>query len=172
MLRKIKDIYWASQWWFTNCFMNNFPGMGFRRAYLKSIGMKIGKQCKVYEGFHIRYPMGITVEDGASIGPHVLLDGRAGLHIGKSATLAYEAVIWTLNHDYNDVNFAGKGARVEVGDYAWICSRAIILPGVKIGKGAVVASGAVVTKDVGDYEIVGGVPARVIGHREEKEYLY
>ncbi len=86
--------------------------------------------------------------------------------------IAYEAIIWTLNHDYNDINFCGKGAPVEIGEYVWICSRSIILPGIKIGKGAVVASGAIVTKDVPDYAIVGGVPAKVIGHREENDYQY
>ena len=61
---------------------------------------------------------------------------------------------------------------MEIGDFAWICSRSIILPGIKIGKGAVVASNAVVTKDVPPFAVVGGVPARIIGHREEKEYEY
>lgn len=61
-----------------------------------------------YEDYHIRNPKGITIEDGVSIGPKVLLDGRKGLHIGKSAVIAYEAVIWTLNHDYNDNNFCAK----------------------------------------------------------------
>ena len=64
--------------------------------------------------------------------------------------------------------FCGKGALTEIGEYAWICSRSIILPGVKVGEGAVVASGAVVTKDVPPYTIVGGVPAKVIGKRERK----
>lgn len=77
-----------------------------------------------------------------------------------------------MNHDYNDENFCGKGAPTEIGEYAWICSRSIILPGVKIGKGAIVASGAIVTKDVPPFTIVGGVPAQIIGKRELKDYKY
>ncbi len=72
----------------------------------------------------------------------------------------------------NDINFCGKGAPVEIGEYAWICSRSIILPGIKIGKGAVVASGSIVTKDVPPYAIVGGIPAKIIGQREIKQYDY
>lgn len=126
----------------------------------------------IMEGYHIRTPKGINIEDGVSIGPKVLLDGRKGLTIGKSAVIAYEAIIWTLNHDYNDLNFCGKGAPVEIGEYAWICSRSIVLPGVKIGKGAIVASGAIVTKNVPDYAIVAGIPAKVVGQREIKNYQY
>jgi acetyltransferase-like isoleucine patch superfamily enzyme len=61
---------------------------------------------------------------------------------------------------------------VIIEDYVWICSRAIILPGVRIGKGAVVASGSVVTKDVEPWDVVGGVPAKKIAEREKKQYNY
>ncbi len=134
--------------------------------------MKMKGKNVILEGFHIRNPKGITLDGGVNIGPKVLLDGRCGLSIGKSAVIAYEAIIWTLNHDYNDIHFAAKGGPVKIGEYAWICSRSIILPGISIGKGAVVASNAVVTKDVPDYAIVAGVPAKIIGHREIKEYDY
>lgn len=110
----------------------------------------------------------MIIEDGVSIGPNVLLDARCGLRIRKNSVIAYEAIIWTLNHDYNDDYFCGKGGPVEIGEYVWICSRAIILPGVKIGNGAVVASGAIVTKDVEPYTIVAGVPAKEISKREKK----
>ena len=136
------------------------------------MGLKFYGCVMFMEGFHIRNPKGITIEDGVSIGPHVLLDGRKNLHIGKSAVIAYEAIIWTLNHDYNDIYFCGKGAPVSIGEYAWICSRSIILPGVTIGKGAIVASGAIVTKDVPDYAIVAGIPAKIVGQRDIKDYQY
>lgn len=159
-------------WWMTNSVMCQCPSRHIRRGWLKLMGMNINGKAIFFEGYHIRNPKGITIEDGVSIGPKVLLDGRKGLHIGKSAVIAYEAIIWTLNHDYNDIHFCGKGAPVVIGEYAWICSRAIVLPGIKIGKGAVVASGAIVTKDVPDYAIVAGIPAKVIGHRENKDYQY
>lgn len=158
--------------WMTNTIISNLPSKHVRICWLKMLGMKILSPILIMEGFHIRNPKGIQIENGVSIGPHVLLDGRKGLHIGKNAVIAYEAIIWTLNHDYNDVNFCGKGAAVDIGEYAWICSRSIILPGVKIGKGSVVASGAIVTKDVPDYTIVAGVPAKVVGKREIKDYQY
>lgn len=172
MIREIKEFVKSIEWWFTNSFMCYFPGKGIRKAYLKLLGMRIGRGVHIYEGFHIRTPKGIVLEDGVSIGPKVLLDGRKGLTIEKNAVVAYEAIIWTLNHDYNDIHFCEKGAPTIIGEYAWICSRAIILPGITIGKGAVVASGAIVTKDVPDFAVVAGIPAKVIEKREEKEYQY
>lgn len=160
------------RWWFTNSLLSHIPSKRLRFWGLKVAGMKFGGDVRFYGGFHIRSPKGICIGKGVSIGPKVLLDGRRGLTIGDNTVIAYEAIIWTLNHDYNDLHFSGKGAPVSIGKYCWICSRSMILPGVKIGDGAVVASGAIVTKDVPEYSIVAGVPAKVIGNREKKDWEY
>lgn len=159
-------------WWFLNCFVCYFPSIKVRHICLRMAGVRMSRNVRIYEGCHIREPRGIRIEDGVSIGSRCLLDGRKGLTIGKNAVIAYEAIIWTLNHDYSDIHFCDKGAPVTIGAYSWICSRSIILPGITIGEGAVVASGAIVTKDVPPYSVVGGIPARVIGKRERKEYKY
>lgn len=169
---RVNNLRVKINWWMTNSVICHCPSLRIRRGWLKLLGMKIMGNVMFYEGFHIRNPKGIIIEDGVSIGPKVLLDGRCGLHIKKSAVIAYDAIIWSLNHDYNDLHFCVKGAPVEIGEYAWICSRSIILPGIKIGKGAVVASGAIVTKDVPDFAIVAGIPAKVVGHRDVKDYCY
>jgi maltose O-acetyltransferase len=170
--RCIKELCPGYEWWYINSWLYNFPSIRFRNWKLRKMGMTMSKNVRLYAGFHIRNPKGIVLEDGVSIGPKVLLDGRNGLTIRKNAVIGYEAIIWTMNHDYNDVNFRTNGGPVEIGENAWVCSRSIILPNIKIGEGAVVASNAVVTKDVPPYTIVGGIPAKVIGHREEKEYQY
>ena len=159
-------------WIFTNSLLSNIPSIKLRYWGLKLLGMKLSKNVRLYQGFHIRNPHNIEIGDGVSIGPKVLLDGRKGLKIGNNVTIAYEAIIWTLNPHYNDIHFVAKGDSVLIGDYAWICCRSIILPGIKIGEGAVIASGAVVTKDVPPYAVVGGVPAKIIAYREKKKYDY
>ncbi|AYL99313.1 acyltransferase [Mucilaginibacter celer] len=127
----------------------------------------IGKRTGIYRGFEVRSPWKLTIGNGSIIGHDALLDARCGLTIGNSVNLSNEVMIWTLHHDYNDSGFAQTGAPVTIGNYAWICSRAIILPGVTIGDGAVVAAGAVVTRDVAPYTVVGGVPAKPIAKRNE-----
>lgn len=157
---------------FINSIVSHIPSRHIRYILLKLLGMKIGKKVSMYGNFEIRGIRGITLGDNCSIGPRVLFDGRESLVIGNNVTIAAEAMLWSMHHDKNDSEFKTVGKPTEIGDYAWICTRAIILPGVKIGKYAVIAAGAVVTRDVKDFEIVGGVPAKCIGIREKKDYLY
>lgn len=133
--------------------------------YVKWYGLRLGSGSVIYNSCHLRSPQNITIGNHSSIGDQCVLDGRAGLTIGDSVNISTAAWIWTAQHDLQDSNFAGQEAPVVIEDYAWISSRTTILPGVTIGEGAVVATGAVVTKSVAPYEIVGGVPAKKIGER-------
>ena len=98
-----------------------------------------------------------------------MLDGRGGkIIIGNNVDIAQETNIWTLEHDVNSDTHGVIAANVIIEDYVWIASRATILPGVKIGRGAVIATGSIVTKDVPPMQIYGGVPAKQIGIRKSK----
>ena len=111
----------------------------------------------------------IEVGNGCVINKNVSLDGRGGkLIIGNNVDIAEGVNIWTLQHDHHDDYHKLKGGDVIIEDYVWIASRCTILPGIRIGKGAVIACGAVVTKDVPSMAIVGGIPAKVIGERKSK----
>ena len=81
-------------------------------------------------------------------------------------------MVYNSQHDLASDDFRAESGPVTIEDYVFVGPRAIILPGVTIGKGAVVAAGAVVTKDVNAFEIVGGVPAKVIGERKNKDLYY
>jgi acetyltransferase-like isoleucine patch superfamily enzyme len=118
-------------------------------------------------GTEIRDPWKIKIGNSTSIGHNSVLDGRGGLTIGDNVNFSSEVMVWTKQHDPQDSEFIIISKPVVIEDYAWVSCRAIILPGIIIGKGAVVAAGAVVTKDVKPYTIVGGVPAREIGKRNE-----
>src|SRR3990167_2794487 len=83
-----------------------------------------------------------------------------------------QVIIYNSEHDINSEDFEPIYGEVEIEDYVFIGPRATILPGVKIGKGAIVAAGAVVTKDIPEFAIVVGVPAQVIGERKNKNPHY
>ena len=95
-----------------------------------------------------------------------LFDGRKfQIRTGSNVSIGPEAAILTLGHDPRSATFKDQGGDVVVGDRVWIGYRAIVLPGVTIGEGAVIGAGAVVTKDVEPYAIVVGNPARKVGVR-------
>jgi maltose O-acetyltransferase len=97
-----------------------------------------------------------------------VFDGRRySLRTGNDVSIGPEAAILTLSHDPQSSEFADKGGEVKIGDRVWIAYRAIILPGIEIGEGAIVAAGAVVTRDVAPFSIVAGVPARPVGVRSQ-----
>lgn len=141
------------------------PFHSVRINLLRLLKAGIGKKVGLYRGFEVRAPWKMKIGNSTIIGHNAMLDARMGLSIGSNVNLSNEVMIWTLHHDYNSPDFAQAGAAVTIEDYAWICSRAVILPGVKIGKGAVVAAGAVVTRDVEAYTVVGGTPAKKIADR-------
>jgi acetyltransferase-like isoleucine patch superfamily enzyme len=148
------------------------PFHSIRNLFYKSAGVKIGKGSKIHMGAKFFSPSNIEIGEDTIIGDHIFLDGRAKLKIGNHTDIASEVMIYNSEHDLESVTFKPREENVEIGDYVFIGPRVIILPGVKIGNGAVVAAGAVVTKSVKDYEIVGGVPAKVIGERKNKDLHY
>lgn len=146
-----------------------FPSHTIRLFFLKRILYKIGSQTTFLLGVEIRSGKNISVGNNSVINAKVLLDGRGGkLIIGDNVDIAQETNIWTLEHDPNSDHHSDKGGNVIIEDYVWIASRVTILPGITIGRGAVVATGSVVTKDVEPMCIVGGVPAKVISTRRSK----
>ena len=142
------------------------PSRHLRRwVYRFLFGMRISRTAVIYGGAEIRSPRRIAIGEHTIIGHGAILDGRHGLRIGSNVNLSTGVWIWTAQHDPQSPDFASRGGPVVIGDYAWLSSRCTVLPGTRVGEGAVVAAGAVVTEDVPSYAIVGGVPARTIGHR-------
>ncbi len=148
------------------------PVHEIRRFFYRIEGMKIGRGSSIHMGAVFYKARNIKIGQDTIIGENAVLDGRDSLIIGNHVDIASEVMIYNAEHDVNDEKFKAIIAPVEIGDFVFIGPRAIILPGVKIGRGAVVGAGAVVTKNVGEFEIVGGVPAKVIGTRKIKNPSY
>lgn len=144
----------------------------FRKWVYQLAGIKIGKGSTIHMWANFFQPKNIEIGEDTIVGDHCFLDGRARLKIGSHTAIASQVLIYNSEHNIHDPEFGATEEPVEIGDYVFIGARAIILPGVKIDKGAVIAAGAVVTKDVPPRKIVGGVPAEEIGERSIKEFNY
>lgn len=134
-------------------------------AYRTLFGMAIGAGSSVHWRLVAFCPEGVRIGSHSIIGNDAFLDGREGIIIGHNVNIAAHVHVYTLEHDPQDPDFGVKGGPVEVGDRVFIGSRATILPNIRVANGAVVAAGAVVTRDVAENTIVGGVPAKEIGTR-------
>lgn len=148
------------------------PSHPFRKFLFKLAGVKIGKKSTIHIGCRFYQPKNISIGTGTIIGDHATLDGRTSLRIGDHVDIASHVSIYNSEHDIHSEDMRPIEEPVEIDDYAFIGPRAIILPGVKIGRGAVVAAGAVVTKNVPEKTIVGGVPAKEIGKRKITDLKY
>lgn len=123
------------------------------------------------------FPEKIQLEDNVKIGDYCGLYAQGGIRIKRGAILADRVDIRTANHyhdgpDLNMLPFDEKilVSPVVIGENVWVASHVVILPGVTIGEGAVIAAGAIVTKDVPPMAVVGGNPAKVIKYRDADRY--
>jgi len=143
------------------------PFFALKRLLLRAGGIRLGKHSTIHIPVRFLGMGRIMVGDYSVINTHCLLDNRLPISIGNNVSIAHGTRIYTLGHDIDDPMFGVKGSPVEIQDYACIFSNVLIMPGVTIGKGAVVFAGSVVTKSVEPYAVVGGNPARFIRYRSK-----
>lgn len=137
-----------------------------RLAALRLWGARIGHDTSIFRGTTVLGIESLRIGDECGIGFRCMLDARGGLTLGNRVVVASDVHFVGGRHRIDVPDFRAVLEPITVGDYAWITSRATVLSGVTVGRGAVVAAGAVVTRDVEAMQVVGGVPARVIGRRE------
>lgn len=151
-----------------NAIVGKLPSRFLRRIYLRVYLAGLGKRSGVQMGCRFLNGRKVTLGNRNVINFGCLIDGRKyRVTTGDDVSIGPEATILTLGHDPQSKSFDDRGGDVLIGDRVWIGYRAIVMPGIRIGDGAVVAAGAVVTKDVEPFAIVAGVPARKIGARNQ-----
>ena len=156
---------WAS--FLYNEVLGKLPSRRVRRLYLRrylggvAAGTAVQMRCRFLNGRKVFLGERNVINFGC------LFDGRHfSIRTGIDVSIGPEATILTLGHDPQDPGFGVRGGDVVICDRVWIGYRAVVLPGVTIGEGAVVAAGAVVSRNVEPYAIVAGVPARPVGTRQ------
>lgn len=139
-----------------------------RRSLCSSLFDNCGNNINVEKKASFGTGVGIIIGNNSGLGVNCIVNGP--LSIGDNVMMGPDVAILTSTHNYKTINvpMSEQGCEVspvEIGNDVWIGMRSIILPGVKIGNGAIIGAGAVVTKDVPDFAVVGGVPAKVLKYR-------
>jgi putative colanic acid biosynthesis acetyltransferase WcaF len=149
--------------------VTHIPCHWLRKNFLRMFNKRIAKSVVILMHVRILNFWKIKIGERVVINQYCTLDCRQySISIGNDTDIGPYTRIWTLEHDPHDANHSLKGGDVEIEDHVWAASSVNILPGVKIGRGAILASSCLVTKDVNSLEIIGGVPGKVIGKRENE----
>lgn len=137
------------------------------------LGSRFVESCGKHVNFErgARFNPELSIGDYSGVGVNCLVSGRT--YIGSHVMMGPDCIMYSYSHAYDrlDIPMDQQGFEeptpIHIGDDVWIGARVIILPGVKIGSHCIIGAGAVVTKDVPDYAVVGGVPAKVLRYRNE-----
>ena len=140
-----------------------------RRVLASKCFDRCGQNVNIEKGAYFGTGTGISIGNGSGIGVNCSVHGP--LTIGDNVMMGPEVTILTSNHKFDrlDIPMRHQGMSIEpvtIGNDVWIGMRSIILPGVNIGDKVIIGAGAVVTKDIPNNAIVGGVPAKIIKYRE------
>ncbi|MDE5549461.1 MAG: sugar O-acetyltransferase [Clostridia bacterium] len=141
-----------------------------RELFSQLIGQNVDESFGLFPPFYADYGQNITIGKNVFINSGCCFQDQGGIEIGDNALIGQQVVLATLNHDLSPEKRASMiPAPIKIGKDVWIGAHATILSGVIIGDGAIVAAGAVVTKDVPENTVVGGVPAKIIKKIGEKQ---
>jgi len=172
-IRSIKFIYRAIEDFslFLATLTGYIPSHTIRHILYKYIFLvKIPSDSTIYWRCRFFKPSGVNIGHHSIIGNDAFLDGRSGIYIGNNVNIAGDFRVYSMEHDITSPNFSSIREPVIIKDWVYIGTRVIVLPGVTIGEGAVIASGAVVSKNVDSWTMVGGVPAKFIKIRPIVRY--
>lgn len=143
-------------------------GKWFRASCARTFLISVGDNVNIEKGAMITSKCSIGHNSGIGIDARL----HGSVSIGNNVMMGPDCIIYTTNHEFSrtDIPMNQQGFKsekpVEIGDDVWIGGRVIILPGVKINNGAIIGAGSVVTKNVPEYAVVGGNPAKVLKYRK------
>ncbi len=137
----------------------------WRRLLLRVFGARVGREVHIHPSVQIFIPWNLEIGDWSSIGFDALIYNLGQLTIGERVTISQRSHLCGGSHDFRDPTMPLLKLPITIEDDAWICADAFVGPGVTVHRGTVVGARAAVFKDVEAWTVVGGNPARVIGHR-------
>lgn len=141
--------------------LNHWLGFRMRAMLARHVFKHCGRNVKIFHGVEVSFGYNLTVEDNCTIHKYVLLDDRGEMIIHQGSSISDYANVYSHEHDLND-GMIINNQHTEIGPRARITYHATVMSGVKVGEHGMVGSMGVATKDVPDYNIVGGVPAKTL----------
>lgn len=136
-----------------------------RPVLLRTAGARIGRNFLMYGSSTFHSEMRLTIEDDVFVNQSCHFDMQAEIHLSSGVRVGDHVRFITSDHEIGTAERRagpGRSSSIRIGRGSWICSGAVILPGVQVGEGSIVAAGAVVTRSVGPNCLVAGVPGRII----------
>jgi acetyltransferase-like isoleucine patch superfamily enzyme len=151
-----------------NHWIANIPSHRIRLWYYRKImAFKIGAGSTIFMNCKFDCAGGLIIGKNSVINAKCRLDSRGTLEIGNNVSVSEEVIFLTADHSEDLIGVKGRSKKVYIEDFVWLGTRAMVLPGVTIEKGAVVAAGAIVTRDAKYLNVVAGIPAKLINVRPE-----
>jgi putative colanic acid biosynthesis acetyltransferase WcaF len=142
------------------------PFHAWRAMLLRLFGATLGSDCHFYPAAKIWAPWNLICADHVAAGNGVEIYNPSPMHFASHVILSQDCYLCGATHDYNDPTFPLLAYQMSFGQYAWICARASVGPGVNVGEGAVLGLASVATKDLAPWTVYAGSPATVIRERQ------
>ena len=169
----LRQIYYGGLMFIANKVVARVPSYTFRLFFYRRV-MKftIGSYSSILMDvwFDTKGKGSFTMGSHSVVNQKCRMDNRGSILIGDYVSISAEVCILTADHDVRSPTIADRLRRVSIGDSVFIGTRALLLPGVTVGKGAAIGAGSVVTKDVPEFTVVAGNPARQIGTRGDLSF--
>jgi putative colanic acid biosynthesis acetyltransferase WcaF len=152
-----------------NHVVSRIPLVAMRMRAYASLGVQFDQveSAMIALGVEMWRGNALSMGRGSAIGPRCYIDARAGIRVEPHVSISREVCVLTATHQVDSPDFEASLAPVHFASHCWIGARALVLPGVHVGEGAVVGAGAVVSRDVAPYSVVGGVPAKFLRERSQ-----
>ena len=164
MADKIRRLTWNIAWMLF-CRWTPRPLHGWRAGVLRLFGARIGKNNFIYPDCKIWAPWFLYTEDFVKIGPRVEIYNPGGVRLGDHAILSQDAYLCGATHDYDSPEFTYIKKEIVIGQYAWICAKATVLPGVVCSDGSVLGATSITSRNLDPWTVYAGNPARPVKKR-------
>jgi putative colanic acid biosynthesis acetyltransferase WcaF len=164
-----RSVFVRALWYFVSLVVFQsgwFPFYRIKCWLLRRFGASVGRGVVIKPNVRIKYPWRCRFGNHCWIGEDAWLDSLADIHLADNVCISQGVYLCTGSHDHRRSTFDLILKPITIEEGAWIAAKAIVLQGVRVGRGAVVAAGSVVTRDVDPGAIVAGNPCRLLAERQ------